>query len=148
VVTVAGRAVDRSGASPLENSTFLEDLLRALRREDIKGRFSNDRLAFLLVETERDVAEQVTKRIHARFNAIQDSESGDLEYGLGLASFPADGENPTDLLRAAEVDARANPIALTPARSRLSPRRSASNGSRLPPPSAPRPRRPDLGGGA
>jgi GGDEF domain-containing protein len=142
VVTVTGRKLNQPGASPLENPKFLEDLLHALRREDIKGRFSNDRLAFLLVETEREVAEEVTKRIQDRFAAIQDGESGDLQYGIGLSSFPDDGDQATDLFKVAEAEATTR-CALPAA----APLRMGQNGGRLQNPlNPPRTQLPELGG--
>ena len=93
------------GASPLENPKFLETLLRALRREDVKCRFSNERLAFLLVETDKDLAAAVCERIWKRFESICQGESADLQVAIGMAGYPADGDSVSSLLQVAEADA-------------------------------------------
>jgi UDP-GlcNAc:undecaprenyl-phosphate GlcNAc-1-phosphate transferase len=108
IVTVSGRDLARPGASPLENPKFLEDLLGALRREDVKARLTPDRLAFLLVEADRSTAEEVVKRIEARFIAIQVGESRDLLWGIGLSSCPENGGTPRDLFNAADAAAAEN----------------------------------------
>ena len=106
VVMVSGKQLDEPGASPLENPRFLVDLLNCLRREDVKARFTADRLAFLLVETERTVAEAVMQRIHEKFASIQRGESSDLRFGLGFASFPGDGDTSQALFNVADAHAK------------------------------------------
>lgn len=105
IVNALTKKITSPGASPLENPKFLESLLRALRREDLKCRFSNDRLAFLLVETDKELCETPCRRIWERFQGISQGESSDLRVGLGVASFPGDGDTVTSLLKLAEADA-------------------------------------------
>jgi UDP-GlcNAc:undecaprenyl-phosphate GlcNAc-1-phosphate transferase len=102
-------------ASPLENPSFLENLLRKLRREDIKCRFSGDRLAFILVETDRELAVQVSERIRGLFTGIAQGESAGLKVGIGLAAFPADGQTVPALLERAEAAALVDKAAEPPA---------------------------------
>ena len=92
-------------ASPLENPTFLQNLLGKLRREDIKCRFSSDRLVFILVETDRELASHVSARIRDLFRGIAQGESAGLEVGIGLATFPEDGESVRALLQRGEAAA-------------------------------------------
>ena len=107
VVRVSGQQLDVPGASPLENPRFLEDLLQCLRREDVKARFTADRLVFLLVETERTVAETVMERVKEKLAAVQRGESSDLCFGIGYASFPGDGGSSQDLFSVADAHAKA-----------------------------------------
>jgi GGDEF domain-containing protein len=107
VVNTLTRKLNPPGASPLENPKFLENLIRALRREDVKCRFSNDRLAFLLVETDKELASRVLDRIRERFDSIRQGESADLQVGVGVAAFPLDGVSVTALLQCAEASALA-----------------------------------------
>jgi len=125
VVNSTSRKLKTPGASPLENPKFLENLLRAMRREDIKSRFSNDRLAFLLIETDAELASIVTDRVRGRFNSIAQGESSDLEVGIGVASFPLDGVSVTALLQSAEASALATKIAVR----LLAPMARTSNGT-------------------
>jgi UDP-GlcNAc:undecaprenyl-phosphate GlcNAc-1-phosphate transferase len=125
VVNSASRKLNSPGASALENPKFLESLLCAMRREDIKSRFSNDRLAFLLIETDAELASIVSDRLRARFNSIAQGESSDLEVGIGIASFPLDGVSVTALLQSAEASALATKIAVR----LFAPTARASNGA-------------------
>jgi UDP-GlcNAc:undecaprenyl-phosphate GlcNAc-1-phosphate transferase len=90
------------GAAPLENPRFLDTLLRLLRREDIKCRLSTDRLAFLLIETDKELASHVCDRIRFQFDSIRQGESSDLEVTFGTATFPLDGLTMPKLLETAE----------------------------------------------
>jgi UDP-GlcNAc:undecaprenyl-phosphate GlcNAc-1-phosphate transferase len=103
VVSTAGRKVNSPHANPLDNPKFLENLLHSMRREDIKCRISTDRLAFLLVETDKELGTQVCERIDSRFEGIKQGESADLQVGLGLSSFPEDGDSVPALLQRAEA---------------------------------------------
>ena len=105
LVVNAAAASRQNHANPLENPTFLGNLLRKLRREDIKGRFSSDRLAFLLIETDKELAAQVCERFHGLFQSIAQGESAGLQVGIGLASYPLDGDSVRALLQYAEGDA-------------------------------------------
>ncbi len=105
IVNTLSRKASSPGASPLENPKFLETLLCSLRREDVKCRFSNERLAFLLVETDKELAAAVCERIWRRFESIRQGESADLQVGLGVAGYPADGDTVSTILQAAEADA-------------------------------------------
>jgi hypothetical protein len=67
-----------------------------------------DRLAFLLVETEKDLAGGVCDRIRAQFDAIRNGVSEGLQVGIGHASFPDDGGTVTALLQVAEARALAD----------------------------------------
>jgi UDP-GlcNAc:undecaprenyl-phosphate GlcNAc-1-phosphate transferase len=100
-----------SEASPLENPAFLANLLKKLRREDIKCRFSGDRLAFLLVETDRELASHVSERIRELFLGIAQGESAGLRVGIGLAAYPEEGESAPALLQFAEAAALADKTA-------------------------------------
>lgn len=122
VVNSTSRKLKTPGASPLENPKFLENLLRAMRREDIKCRFANDRLAVLLIETDAELAAIVSGRLRASFDAIAQGESSDLEVGIGVASFPLDGVSVTSLLQTAESSASATKTSVRPlVPSRMSP---------------------------
>jgi len=103
VVSTAGRKVNSPHANPLDNPKFLENLLHGMRREDIKCRISTDRLAFILVETDKELATQVCERIEARFDGIRQGESAELQVGIGLSSFPEDGDSASALLKRAEA---------------------------------------------
>jgi len=102
VVTLRGRALDAPGASPLANPRFLEGLLQMLRLEDIKGRFSADQLAFILIEADRCIATEISQRIYERFNGIRTGESQGLQFGVGFGTFPEDADNFAELLTLAE----------------------------------------------
>jgi predicted signal transduction protein with EAL and GGDEF domain len=119
LVVNAAAASRQNHANPLENPTFLGNLLRKLRREDIKGRFSSDRLAFLLVETDKELAGQVCERFHTLFQSIAQGESAGLQVGIGLASYPLDGDSVQTLLQYAEGDALVRKSAGSAARSPL-----------------------------
>ncbi len=108
VINAMARKPGGSGACPLENPKFLENLLRSLRREDVKCRFSTDRLAFLLVETDKELASRVCERIWQRFDSIKQGESADLHVGIGVSAFPLDGVSVTNLLQGAEAAALAS----------------------------------------
>lgn len=105
VVNTSALKGRKSHANPLENPRFLDHILRSLRREDIKCRLSGDRLAFVLVETDSEIAGHVCDRIHGQFEAIKNGESSTLQTGIGAASFPEDGKSLTVLLRIAEARA-------------------------------------------
>lgn len=128
-VVVNTMALKLSGKlpNPLENPKFLDTVLRALRREDIKCRFSNDRLAFLLVETDRELAKRVCTRIRGYFDAIRNGESAELEVGIGMAAFPEDGAAITTLLQAAESRALQD-ISKTRVGEAVRPREAAAQG--------------------
>lgn len=105
VVNTVTRKPAAAGASPLENPKFLESVLRAMRREDVKCRFSNERLAFLLVETPKEMANTVCGRLWQRFTQIRQGESADLQILLGRAAYPSDGQSVASLLQIAEAEA-------------------------------------------
>ena len=105
VLVVNSRPARAKEASPLENPSFLTNLLRALRREDVKARFSNERLAFILVETDKGLADRVGARIEKLFDGIRQGESAGLEIGIGLAAYPTDGATVQALLQRAEANA-------------------------------------------
>jgi UDP-GlcNAc:undecaprenyl-phosphate GlcNAc-1-phosphate transferase len=105
VVNTSALKGRKSHATPLENPRFLDHILRNLRREDIKCRLSGDRLAFVLVETDSEIAGHVCERIQSQFEAIKNGESSALQTGIGAASFPEDGKSLTVLLRIAEARA-------------------------------------------
>ncbi|HVR76421.1 MAG TPA: diguanylate cyclase [Planctomycetota bacterium] len=103
VVNAASRKPAAQAPSPLENPKFLDNLLQVLRREDIKCRLSSDRLAFLLVETDKELAEKVCDRLTARFESIRQGDSRDLQVKTGVAGYPVDGVSVGSLLQRAEA---------------------------------------------
>jgi UDP-GlcNAc:undecaprenyl-phosphate GlcNAc-1-phosphate transferase len=105
VVTVRGSDLELPGASPLENPRFLQGLLEVVRMEDLKGRFGVEFLAFLLVETDKGTANDVIARIRERFARVCRGESQHLRFGIGLVSFPRDGDTFSKLFKSAEEDA-------------------------------------------
>ena len=107
VVAVRGPDLKLPGASPLENPRFLQGLLEVVRMEDIKGRFGVEFLAFLLVEADKGTANDVVSRIRERFSGVCRGESKHLRFGIGLVSFPRDGDTFAKLFRAAENEALA-----------------------------------------
>ncbi|HZN59373.1 MAG TPA: diguanylate cyclase [Planctomycetota bacterium] len=122
VVNAALRRANAAGASPLENPRVLEDILRALRREDVKCRFSNDRLAILLVETDKEFGASVCHRIWDRFESMRQGESSDLNVKVGMAAYPKDGVSVTALLQCAEVDAASGRVYAPPVAVNVAPR--------------------------
>lgn len=102
VVNASSTDGSRKAANPLENPKFLDYLLRTLRREDVKCRLSDDRLAFLLVETDGEVAAHVCGRLRRQFDAIRNGDSAELRVGIGWASYPDDGASVALLLERAE----------------------------------------------
>ncbi|MBI4603104.1 MAG: hypothetical protein HY721_14190 [Planctomycetes bacterium] len=117
LVAAGSRRLGGRGATPLENPKFLESLLKALRREDVKCRLTSDKVAFLLVETDVELAGHVCDRIGRKFDSIRQGESSDLDVRLGVASFPLDGDTVTGLLASAEGAGAAPRLQLRPAAS-------------------------------
>jgi GGDEF domain-containing protein len=105
VVNAMGLKLNSKTTNPMENPRFMENILRTLRREDVKCRFSSDRLAFILVETDKTLASKVCERLGERFDAVKQGESADLQVGIGFAIYPDSGVTIAALLQHAEAAA-------------------------------------------
>lgn len=80
-------------------------LRRALRAEDVLGRYGGDEFLVLLPETGTAATENLCHRLLAEI-AQSSATSGDemaLTASLGIATMPADGETPDALLAAADA---------------------------------------------
>jgi diguanylate cyclase (GGDEF)-like protein len=78
-----------------------------VRMPDCCGRIGGDEFCILLPNTDAEAAEAVRNRIHrALAEAVIPVQSArlSLEVSIGVATAPADGESPSDLLRAADQD--------------------------------------------
>jgi diguanylate cyclase (GGDEF)-like protein len=95
--TYAGDRVLQESAGLLRECTRLYDLI---------ARYGPDEFALVLPQTKADQAFRVAERLRRRFET-HDFAAGDasprLTVSIGLATYPADGEEVEDLLQAAET---------------------------------------------
>ncbi len=87
--------------------TFTADLIRStLRASDIPARYGGDEFAILLPETDRDEACSAAERILAAFRdrPFVGEQRGPVPIAasIGVATYPADGRTPTELIAAAD----------------------------------------------
>ena len=76
-----------------------------LRETDLIARYGGDEFAVILPETRRQEAAQVGERMRAAVEARINAERKwpiTVTISIGVASFPEDGSNETDVLRAAD----------------------------------------------
>ena len=69
----------------------------SLRVSDVAGRFGGEEIVVLLAGAEKDRAAEVAERLRKRIAA-----EADVTASVGVASFPADGQNVEELIRAAD----------------------------------------------
>lgn len=99
---------DRYGHSV--GSALLREVAHRLeagvRRIDSTFRYGGDEFALLLVQTDLAGAKQTALRIHSLFDQATFREPGGdelaLNLSIGVASYPDDGENAEELLKAAD----------------------------------------------
>jgi diguanylate cyclase (GGDEF)-like protein len=87
--------------------TWTAELIRStLRGSDIPARYGGDEFAIVLPDTDGDDARRAAERILEAFrdHAYVGEQRGPVPIGasIGVATFPADGRNATDLIAAAD----------------------------------------------
>jgi diguanylate cyclase (GGDEF)-like protein len=87
--------------------TWTAELIRStLRGSDIPARYGGDEFAIILPETDADEARSAAERILEAFRdqAFVGEQRGPVPIGLsiGVATYPTDGRNATDLIAAAD----------------------------------------------
>ena len=87
--------------------TWTAELIRStLRGSDIPARYGGDEFAIILPDTDGDDARRAAERILEAFrdHAYVGEQRGPVPIGasIGVATFPADGRNATDLIAAAD----------------------------------------------
>jgi diguanylate cyclase (GGDEF)-like protein len=87
--------------------TWTAELIRStLRGSDVPARYGGDEFAIVLPDTDGDDARRAADRILEAFrdNAYVGEQRGPVPIGasIGVATFPADGRNATDLIAAAD----------------------------------------------
>jgi diguanylate cyclase (GGDEF)-like protein len=75
-------------------------LMSCARTIDTAARFGGDEFSMLLLETDGVAAQQVARRISERL--VADQEVPPLRVGIGISSYPGDGETNESLLEAAD----------------------------------------------
>jgi diguanylate cyclase (GGDEF)-like protein len=81
-----------------------ETLARSVRASDLAVRFGGDEFVLMLPETTIEQAEEVLGRFQLHGIPLPDNQGGSarLTYSWGIASFPQDGDDPEQLLHAAD----------------------------------------------
>jgi diguanylate cyclase (GGDEF)-like protein len=84
------------------------EVLRAhIRKGDLAARIGGDEFAVILMETGRDgattVAANLGRALRERIFTAPDSKHFHLTVSIGIATFPTDGRNESDLLAGADV---------------------------------------------
>ena len=74
----------------------------AIREADRAFRYGGDEFAILLPQTSMDAALKVAERIRQQTFARIEIGSKPISISLGLASWPADGVSPNDMIAAAD----------------------------------------------
>lgn len=84
-----------AGDRALQNVSYI--LRRKLRASDIAGRFGGEEIIVLLTGATKDRAAQVAERMRKEIE-----EESDVTASIGVASYPDDGQNVENLIRAAD----------------------------------------------
>jgi diguanylate cyclase (GGDEF)-like protein len=81
-----------------------ESLSRSVRASDLTARFGGDEFVLMFPETMPDRAEEILRRVELLEIPMPGREGGParLTFAYGIASFPADGDDPERLLQAAD----------------------------------------------
>lgn len=93
------------GPEPLGSSTWQlisARLVTSLRQTDILVRFSSQMLLVVLPFTEAGLGRVVAGRLMKTLGLTQESDNTELQFRIGLASFPQQGTTPDALLSAVQ----------------------------------------------
>jgi len=79
--------------------------VETIRASDISCRLGGDEFALLLPQAERSSAEALAERIALKFKLYANPLAPDIPLGIdsGIAIFPEDGKEPTELFQTADM---------------------------------------------